>query len=45
MPKRLVHFTFVETQIFSKRLRELASETLEALQAELVDNPERWPVV
>ena len=43
MPERLVHYTFVETPIFSKRLRELAStETLEALQAELVENPERW---
>src|SRR5713226_141869 len=46
MPGRLVHYTFVETPIFSKRLRELASpETLEALQAELVENPERWPIV
>jgi mRNA-degrading endonuclease RelE of RelBE toxin-antitoxin system len=46
MPETLVHYTFVETPIFSKRLRELASpETLEALQAELVENPERWPVV
>ena len=46
MPERLVHYTFVETPIFTKRLRELASpETLEALQAELVENPERWPVV
>ena len=51
-PERLVHYTFVETPIFSKRLRELASpetletlETLEALQAELVENPERWPIV
>jgi hypothetical protein len=36
----------VETPIFTKRLRELASpETLEALQAELVENPERWPIV
>jgi len=43
MTERLVHYTFVETPIFSKRLRELASpETLEALQAE---NPERWPIV
>ena len=46
MPEGLVHYTFVETPIFSKRLRELASpETLEALQAELVENPDRWPVV
>ena len=46
MPERLVHYTFVETPIFSKRLGELASpETLEALQAELVENPERWPIV
>ncbi len=42
MPERLVHYTFVETPIFSKRLRELASpETLEALQTELIENPER----
>src|SRR4030088_3015768 len=46
MPERLAHYTFVETLIFSKRLRELASpETLEALQSELVENPERWPIV
>jgi hypothetical protein len=46
MPERLVHYTFVETPIFSKRLRDLASpETLEALQSELIENPERWPMV
>src|SRR5437588_8506440 len=46
MPERPVHFTFVETPIFSKRLRDLAfPEILEALQAELVENPERWPVI
>src|SRR2546423_1461396 len=46
MPEGPVHFTFVETPIFSKRLRDLASpEILEALQAELVENPERWPIV
>ena len=46
MPEGLVHYMFVETPIFTKRLRELASpEILEALQAELVENPERWPIV
>jgi hypothetical protein len=40
MPERLVHYTFVESPIFSSRLRELASpEILEALPAELVENP------
>ena len=41
-----VYYSFVETPIFSKRITELASpETLEAIQAELVEDPERWPVV
>jgi hypothetical protein len=46
MPESPVHYTFVETPVFTKRLVELASrETLEAIQAELVEDPERWPVV
>jgi len=46
MPERQVHYTFVETPIFSRRLRGLASqEILEALQAELVEDPEPWPIV
>lgn len=39
-------YTFVETPIFTKRLAELASpEILEAIQAELVEDPERWPMI
>ncbi len=39
-------FTFVETPVFSKRLKELASfETLAAIQADLLADPTRWPVV
>jgi hypothetical protein len=46
MPESPTHYTFVETPVFTKRLSELASaETLEAIQAELVEDPERWPMV
>ena len=46
MSESPVYYSFVETPIFSKRITELASpETLEAIQAELVEDPERWPVV
>jgi hypothetical protein len=46
MPNPPVLYSFVETPIFTKRITELASsETLEAIQAELIENPERWPVV
>ena len=46
MPETPVYYTFVETPIFTKRITELASlEALEAIQAELVENPERWPTV
>ena len=46
MRESRVHYTFVETPIFSKRLTDLASpETLEAIQQDLVENPERWPIV
>jgi hypothetical protein len=41
-----VLYSFVETPIFTKRITELASsETLEAIQAELIEDPERWPIV
>ena len=46
MPERPVHYEFVETPIFTKRIIELTSpETVEALQAELIEDPERWPMV
>jgi hypothetical protein len=46
MPEPPVYYTFVETPIFTKRITELASlETLEAIQLELVETPERWPMV
>ena len=41
-----VLYSFVETPVFTRRLTELASfETLAAIQADLLENPERWPVV
>ena len=41
-----VLYSFVETLVFTKRLTELASfETLAAIQADLLENPERWPIV
>jgi hypothetical protein len=41
-----VHYEFIETPVFARRLGELASdETLEAIQSDLIENPERWPVV
>jgi hypothetical protein len=40
------HYTFIETPVFTKRIADLASpETLQAIQLELVENPERWPVI
>lgn len=40
------YYSFVETSIFTKRLEELASfDTLAAIQADLVTDPERWPVI
>ncbi|MBA3767876.1 MAG: hypothetical protein H0W99_13000 [Acidobacteria bacterium] len=46
MADALRHYTFVETSVFTKRIADLASpETLEAIQSELVENPERWPVI
>ncbi len=39
-------FEFIETPIFTKRINELASlEVLAQIQADLVENPERWPVI
>jgi mRNA-degrading endonuclease RelE of RelBE toxin-antitoxin system len=41
-----VLYSFTETKVFSKRLKELASfETLAAIQADLLAEPTRWPVV
>lgn len=41
-----IYYSFVETPIFTKRITELASlETLEAIQADLIEDPERWPVI
>src|SRR5215204_4886613 len=41
-----VLYSFVETPVFTRRLHELASfETLAAIQADLLQAPERWPVV
>lgn len=46
MPEPPVLYNFVETPIFTKRITEMASsETLEAIQTDLVEDPERWPVV
>lgn len=46
MPESSVLYNFVETPIFTKRITELASsETLEAIQAELIEDPVRWPVI
>ncbi len=41
-----IYYEFIETPVFSKRLLELASEeTLEAIQSDPIEKPERWPVV
>lgn len=46
MSDSAVYYEFVETPVFSKRLAELTSlETLEAIQSDLIEDPERWPVV
>jgi hypothetical protein len=46
MPELPVLYNFVETPIFTKRITEMASsETLEAIQTDLVEDPESWPVV
>lgn len=42
----LFWFEFIETPIFTRRLTELASlGVLAAIQADLIEDPERWPVV
>jgi hypothetical protein len=39
-------YTFYETLVFTRRLDTLASlETLYAIQADLLADPERWPIV
>lgn len=41
-----VLYTFVETMVFTRQLEETASiETLYAIQADLLADPERWPVI
>lgn len=41
-----VLYSFTETLVFSKRLKELASfDTLAAIQADLLADPTRWPLV
>ncbi len=46
MSESSVYYTFVETMTFSRRITELTSlETLQALQVELMEDPERWPMV
>ncbi len=46
MPELPDYYSFVETVIFTKRLEELASfDTLAAIQADLIADPERWPVI
>lgn len=45
-PAEPVWFEFIETVVFTRRLAELASQdTLAAIQSELIEAPERWPVV
>jgi hypothetical protein len=39
-------YTFVETAVFTRQLEELSSiDTLYAIQADLLADPERWPVI
>ena len=39
-------FEFIETTGFSKKLDQVAGpETLRAIQSDLIEDPERWPVV
>jgi hypothetical protein len=39
-------YTFIELPVFMRQLAASASfETLYAIQADLLENPERWPVV
>ena len=44
--KAPILYTFVETKVFTRQLEALASiETLYAIQADLLADPERWPVI
>lgn len=44
--KEQVLYEFVETAIFTEQLDELTSlDTLYAIQSDLLDDPERWPIV
>jgi hypothetical protein len=46
MPDPPALYSFGETSVFTRRITELASpEMLEAIQANLIEDPERWPVV
>lgn len=39
-------YTFIELPVFSRQLEALASfETLYAIQADLLADPERWPII
>jgi mRNA-degrading endonuclease RelE of RelBE toxin-antitoxin system len=38
-------FEFIESKVFSKQVRELGVEVLARIQSDLVQNPERGPVV
>ena len=39
-------YTFIELPVFSRQLEALASfETLYAIQADLLADPERWPMI
>lgn len=39
-------YTFIELPVFSRQLEALASfETLYAIQADLLADPERWPLI
>ena len=45
-PKGQTFYTFVETEVFTRQLKALASiETLHAIESDLIANPERCPVI
>ncbi len=46
MPTSQVFFEFVETLVFTKRITAFGSrELLLAIQADLIENPVRWPII
>jgi hypothetical protein len=46
MPTSPLWFEFVETKAFTKRLVDFGShEVLLAIQADLIENPIRWPAI